>query len=160
MNKVKMVSGIVCLGLLLVVSNSALGVIGPYTYGMDGIKDAFRTAINWVIEKWNNLSLKLGGATISLPFGKSFTVPSVTLRTPNIPLLQGGGIVTSPTLAILGEAGPEAVVPLNSRGGFGGGNLTVVVEGSLFGAASVEDLVDIIEAARRDRSLRGGALVG
>jgi archaellum component FlaC len=32
--------------------------------------------------------------------------------TETIPALQHGGIVTRPTLALLGEAGPEAVVPL------------------------------------------------
>jgi hypothetical protein len=31
---------------------------------------------------------------------------------PGIPFFQHGGIVTRPTLAVIGEAGPEAVVPL------------------------------------------------
>jgi hypothetical protein len=30
-----------------------------------------------------------------------------------------GGIVTSPTMALIGEAGPEAVIPLNKANGFG-----------------------------------------
>ena len=30
-----------------------------------------------------------------------------------IPSMKMGGIITSPTIALLGEAGPEAVVPLN-----------------------------------------------
>lgn len=38
-----------------------------------------------------------------------------------------GGIVTRPTLAMIGEAGPEAVVPL-SRGGLGG--ITINVNGA------------------------------
>jgi SLT domain-containing protein len=32
-----------------------------------------------------------------------------------------GGIVTSPTFALIGEAGPEAVIPLSKMGGMGGG---------------------------------------
>ena len=32
---------------------------------------------------------------------------------PDIPLLASGGIVTDPTLAMVGEAGPEAVIPLD-----------------------------------------------
>jgi len=45
---------------------------------------------------------------------------------PNIPYLAKGGIVTRPTLAMIGEAGPEAVVPLSKMGGMGGGiNITV-----------------------------------
>ena len=43
-----------------------------------------------------------------------------------IPGLAHGGIVTSPTLALLGEAGPEAVVPLSRAGGIGATyNITV-----------------------------------
>jgi hypothetical protein len=43
-----------------------------------------------------------------------------------VPAMATGGIVTSPTLALIGEAGPEAVVPLSKMGGMGGGiNITV-----------------------------------
>ena len=38
-----------------------------------------------------------------------------------IPGFAGGGIVTRPTFATLGERGPEAIVPLGRRFGFGGG---------------------------------------
>jgi len=37
------------------------------------------------------------------------------------PALQHGGIVTRPTMGLLGEAGPEAVVPLDKFGG----NITI-----------------------------------
>ena len=36
-----------------------------------------------------------------------------------IPGLASGGIVTKPTLAVIGEAGPEAVIPLSQAGGMG-----------------------------------------
>ena len=38
------------------------------------------------------------------------------LNLSKIPHLAAGGIVTNPTLALLGERGPEAVVPLGSGG--------------------------------------------
>jgi hypothetical protein len=46
-------------------------------------------------------------------------------------MLAQGGIVTGPTLAMIGEAGPEAVVPLDRyRDGMGGGNnITINVNG-------------------------------
>lgn len=44
----------------------------------------------------------------------------------HIPQLAQGGIVTRPTLALIGEAGPEAVVPL-SHGGAGAGGTTINV---------------------------------
>ncbi len=44
-------------------------------------------------------------------------------------MLAQGGIVTSPTLAMIAERGPEAVIPLNRAGGmgFGGGGNTITV---------------------------------
>jgi hypothetical protein len=39
-----------------------------------------------------------------------------------------GGVVTSPTMALIGEAGPEAVIPLDKMGGMGGG-VTINVNG-------------------------------
>ena len=51
----------------------------------------------------------------------------------NIPGLAEGGIVTKPTLALIGEgSGPEAVVPLSRAGEFGmggGNNVTIHVNG-------------------------------
>ena len=42
-----------------------------------------------------------------------------------VPAMANGGIVTSPTLALIGEAGPEAVVPLSKMGGMGGVTINV-----------------------------------
>jgi SLT domain-containing protein len=54
--------------------------------------------------------------------GKGFDVP-------NIPMLAEGGIVTSATLAMIGEKGPEAVIPLDRMGQMGGNNVTIHVNG-------------------------------
>ena len=43
----------------------------------------------------------------------------------NIPGFADGGIVTSPTLAMVGERGPEAIIPLSKMGGGGGVNINV-----------------------------------
>ena len=59
--------------------------------------------------------------------------------------LASGGIVTSPTMALIGEAGPEAVIPLSRGGGFGGGiTITVNNAGSVIAEA---DLVSSIRNA-------------
>src|SRR5207302_599477 len=66
-----------------------------------------------------------------------------------------GGIVTSPTFALIGEAGPEAVIPLNQAPGAyplgapsAGGGLTlhVTVQGSVVGSGGMRELTDIIYA--------------
>ena len=51
----------------------------------------------------------------------------------HIPALAEGGIVTGPQLALIGERGPEAVIPLSKMGsmgfGGGGGGITINVNG-------------------------------
>ncbi len=70
-------------------------------------------------------------------------VTETTPRTKEIRGFQYGGIVTSPTLAMIGESGPEAVVPLSRGQGAGVYNLTVNVEGSVI---SDRDLVAYIRS--------------
>jgi hypothetical protein len=91
------------------------GRIAAAASGMwDGLKDAFRSAVNWIIGKWNDLKLTLGGQKVDLPFGMGFDIPSITLRTPNIPTLHDGGVYRAPTpggegLALLKDG--ETVLP-------------------------------------------------
>jgi hypothetical protein len=58
--------------------------------------------------------------------------------------LADGGIVNSPTAALIGEAGPEAVIPLNRMGTMGGSTVNIVVNGSV---TSEGDLVNAIRNA-------------
>lgn len=61
--------------------------------------------------------------------------------------LATGGIVRKPTLRLLGEDGPEAVIPLNRGGGIGG-SLTVDLRGATFLNEEVpKQLVDAIARA-------------
>jgi len=55
-----------------------------------------------------------------------------------VPAMASGGIVTRPTLALIGEAGPEAVVPLGRGGGIGGGDVHVHIHGGVFTGSSLE----------------------
>ena len=64
----------------------------------DWLKDALKDLINSVISFVNSI----------IP-GSAFDVPQ----------LAKGGIVNSPTLAMVGEAGPEAIIPLSKMGGMG-----------------------------------------
>jgi len=71
----------------------------------------------------------------------------------HIPQLAKGGIVTRPTLAMLGEAGPEAVTPLGRAGGVGGTTIVVNISGPTYGFADFEKKVS---QAIRDGVRRGG----
>jgi predicted nucleic acid-binding Zn-ribbon protein len=63
--------------------------------------------LNFVIDGFNKIKVKIPD-WVPLLGGKTFGV-----NIPKIPALAEGGIVNSPTLALIGEAGPEAVVPLS-----------------------------------------------
>jgi hypothetical protein len=58
---------------------------------------------------------------------------------PNIPRMAEGGIVNSPTLALIGESGPEAVIPLDRMNT--GGGVTVNVTGGLSTSAEIGQAV-------------------
>lgn len=59
-----------------------------------------------------NVSLATLGAN-AIPAAAALIGTTALAKALAIPTLAEGGIVTKPTLALIGEAGPEAVVPLN-----------------------------------------------
>ena len=94
------------------------------TVGKSFANGIIRFINNNVIKKINDLL----DFTISVgPVSYRVNPPDI----PGIPELASGGIATGPTLALIGESGPEAVIPL-SRGaqygvGTGGGGNTITV---------------------------------
>jgi hypothetical protein len=101
----------------------------------DGIGGAFKGVINAVIsalEKGLNFAIKglntiLDGIDKAAgPWVNFGEIPDVKL-----PRLAEGGITTGPTIAMIGEKGPEAIIPLDRAGefGMGGANITVNVNG-------------------------------
>jgi hypothetical protein len=60
-----------------------------------------------------------------------------------------GGIVTRPTFALIGEAGPEAVIPLNRAGGMG--NITINVQAGLVSSPDQvgQQIIEAIQSAQR-----------
>lgn len=68
----------------------------------------------------------------------------------NIPGFGDGGIVKSATLAVVGEKGPEAIIPLSQLGNMGGGGVTVNVTGGLATSAEIgQAVVNAIRAYNR-----------
>jgi hypothetical protein len=123
------------------------GIKNAVTRSLDVIKTLFNAYLNGykfvfnqIAKLWNSTIGKIGFTVPDwVPFvgGKSFDVP-------DIPMLAEGGIVNRPTLAMIGERGPEAVVPLDRYRG-GGGGITININ-SMIAEASVGDT--IVEALR------------
>jgi hypothetical protein len=106
------------------VVTSSIGVIKSYFETLLGF---YKGIFNGIATLWNNtigkLSFKVPSWVPGLG-GKGFDVP-------NIPMLAEGGIVNTPggMLAMIGEKGPEAVIPLDRMGQMGGNNVTINVNG-------------------------------
>lgn len=91
------------------------GRIADAAIGMfDGIKDAFKDAINWIIRGWNSLEFKIPGFD---PPGPGPTFDGFTLGVPDIPQLRLGGVTTAPIIAQIGDnlSRREAVIPLDDQ---------------------------------------------
>ena len=70
----------------------------------------------------------------------------------NIPALGDGGIVQRPTLALIGEKGPEAVVPLDQYGSAGmSGGITITVNAGLVSTPDQigQEIIQAIQKAQR-----------
>jgi hypothetical protein len=82
-----------------------------------------KSLVNGIIDMVNGLVGKLNDLlefTIPVPFGPDIKVNAPDI--PGIPRLASGGLVMGPQLSVIGEAGPELVVPLDKLGQLGGGN--------------------------------------
>jgi len=131
-------------GFRAVVDSVFRFITGAVSGSIDLIKGYFSTVLgfyktifNGIASLWNNtigkLSFKFPSFVPGLG-GKGFDVP-------NIPLLAEGGIVNSATLAVIGEKGPEAVIPLSKMDSMGGNNVTIQV--------SSADPQAVVDALRR-----------
>jgi len=73
-----------------------------------------------------------------------------------------GGIVTQPTMAMIGEAGPEAVIPLNEMGSMGGITINFTQPVFFDREDTMNKFVDMISKGidRKQRLRFGGAYNG
>jgi hypothetical protein len=135
------------IGVLQSVKDFALtifdGIVGAYRAVINGILSALEGGINFVI---GGLNKALDGIDKAAgPFVNFGEIPKV-----KIPRLAEGGIVTSPTLAMIGEGGEsEAVIPLSKLGNLGGG-ITINVSGALDPSAVARQIRQLLtqDAAR------------
>jgi len=105
-----------------------------------GMVNAAIGAVNAIISAYNSIPL-----LPDIPKAPTVPVPQLGGQAPSavvakkIPRLAEGGIVSSPTLALIGESGPEAVVPLDRMNT--GGGVTVNVTGGLSTSAEIGQAV-------------------
>jgi hypothetical protein len=118
------------------------GIKATMGFVADVISAPFKAAFKADASLWNDTVGKLSFTMPDIPGlpgrGKTFSMPQITM-------LAEGGIVTSPTLAMIGEGrGPEAVIPLSKLGsmGFGGGGSNITVNVT---SANPDDVVAALQ---------------
>lgn len=124
------------------------GLAIGYGIAIEGIKEALRGLQGPV-------AIAAGVALLALGAGLQAAV-SKSADDAGVPAFAQGGLVTGPTLAMVGDnpSGKEAIIPFERMGEFmkmaggGGGQQNVVVTGRISG----KDIVLSNERARRDRS--------
>lgn len=128
-----------------------LTIINSINAAFDFLVNGVIKAVNAIISAFNAIPLipdipkistintgRFGGTTDARPEASRL----------GLPRLAEGGIVNSPTLALIGEAGPEAVVPLDRMRT--GGDITINVTGGLATSAEIgESVVNALRAYSR-----------
>ena len=134
-------AGIVALGVALVMAYKRFdtfravvnAVVNQVARNFEFMANAFITMINVVIKGINLIKPgkdigSLGQISLGRLGGEGSAAGGANPAGLDYKAMATGGIVTSPTLALIGEAGPEAVIPLDKMGGMGGG-VTINVNG-------------------------------
>ena len=132
-------------------ASSALSSISAYFVQAQGESKKFATTIKAlrIAETIINTAAAVMLAWATYPYPMSaviagFAIAAGAFQVATIAAqeMAAGGIVTRPTLALIGEAGPEAIIPLNRRGGYGGGDINIVMENVSF--RSENDIEDVM----------------
>ena len=123
--------------LFLVYARAANGVIDKINGFIGAVNSAFEFSVSIP-------GVDMPGPIPDIP-STSFSVDAPDIG--QIPRLAAGGIVRRPTLALVGEAGPEAVIPLDRLGQHAGG-----VAVNYYGPVTIEAR-DRTEADRAGRDI-------
>jgi uncharacterized membrane protein YjjP (DUF1212 family) len=126
-------------------------IVNSITGFFEGMVNAAVTAVNLIIKAYNSIPILPNipeAPKLSIPQLGANEAPRPAAGRLGIPRMAEGGIVSSPTLALIGEAGPEAVVPLDRMST--GGGITINVTGGLATSAEIgESVVNALRAYSR-----------
>lgn len=98
--------GLIFAGIVDGIAGTFKNVVNAIIGGINGVVSVPFNAINGALDGIRGVNI--------MGFAPFTWLPRIGV--PRIPMLARGGIVDSPTLAMIGEAGTEAVVPLENTG--------------------------------------------
>jgi hypothetical protein len=133
--------------------NLVNGVLNFIIGGFETLANTWIKAINALIRAYNAIPFVDNVSTIeSISLGRIGQAQEAsTGGISGVRMMATGGIVTAPTLAIVGEKGPEAVIPLDRMRNNGAGqNITVNITGGISTSADIgRAVVNAIKAMNR-----------
>ena len=122
-----------------------INVVAIWTNMVNYIKSIFGGAMDWIRDQLNGILSFFQSviSAVSNPIqsaqkGISETYGKVAGALKSVLGFQEGGIVTRPTLAMVGEGGAEAIIPLSRAGGIGGG-ITINLTGDFYTTTEVAE---------------------
>jgi hypothetical protein len=158
-SSISLVGNLISLGFIpikMAFEALRIAAMAVFSFIFNFVKNMLSGTINFFVNAINRL---IGLINVAIRAYNKIPIAPDIPQVPSIPqvALAKGGIVTGPTFALIGEAGPEAVVPLSGPympdflqgdGGGGGTTINIKVEAGL---VSSPDQVgqQIIEAIRR-----------
>lgn len=133
------------------------GIVSYVEAAMSIIADG----INWIIRQLNKIKIDIPSWVPGIG-GRSFSINISEISKMQLPRLANGGIVDGPTRALIGEAGKEAVLPLENNTEWmnalvekiGSTEVNVKFMGNLAALGRVLDPV-----ITKEKKRRGGSLV-
>lgn len=117
--------------------------------------------VNGIIAAVQKAGFSIVGGAVSLPKALQKALDAGSLSTAQVkqlntllgrvPKLADGGIVNKPTLALIGESGPEAVIPLSGRNSSAGNTINLTVNAGMGADGQVigREIVDAIKRYER-----------
>ena len=109
--------------------DSATGIVNGLQAELDKLTPKLMAKMDAIAAKMKR--------TVSIDVLVNERVNKIVASVGGIPKMADGGIVNKPTLALIGEAGPEAVVPLSKMNAGGGGDVNINVTGGLATSAEI-----------------------
>lgn len=111
--------------------------------------------IDGLVNGVKSVGKKLTDAVSSLIPTQALTGGSFGMLQQILPFADGG-LVTGPTIGLIGEAGPEMVIPLDQVGRFGGSSVTINIAGSVI---QETDLVERIRIGLKQSERNGRSVL-
>jgi hypothetical protein len=130
------------------MSQFFFGIINGMIGFFEGFANAVVSGVNTVIRALNRLRVEVPGIGDTPGFTIGFNIPELSsVSLPRIALADGG-IVMGPTSALIGEAGPEAVIPLDRMGRMGS-TFNITINANVADARLGEVVVNAIKRYER-----------